>query len=390
MDKAYLEGVRTVDVAPDLKHRPIPRRGLLSRADLVDKLGITRSSESVKKSSHGEIWFGTLDATRTRVVIKFMPVEADKTRRIATSSYVDPFLAWLGSQLVTHGKSTAFAQLFGTFLCFDTFKDGVNGLPLVAMLSEELGTKLDDTVEAYMEPGNIQWRPLIAVVLQVMVVLSQAHSMSLVHNDAHMGNFLIAKNCAKMPMYVDVRGQVLNIPVSDRVVLMDFGRSTLGAVDCPDTSRCTGRLRSSFRLHASEVGDKFSKWDLDNPGADVNHFVAMLLLCQRRPHMLREASEKPDAPPEARALMALIQKTLQCDNSRNMFSAYSKCNADELQGLETKCGKHLIHELRNKGTGCKGLRPIDFLTDAVLTAPFLATTPIPPTETIYSPEFVLV
>jgi hypothetical protein len=375
MSRRYLSGVRTVDRVTHLPANPILDTPLPTRLQLLAALGIRKGLDVVKQSSHGDIWFGNL-AGGEEVVIKFMPLEAGQERRIATSSYVDPFLSWLGSQLVTRGKSTAFAQLFGTFLCKDAFKELPDAVPQVAMISEVLGHKLDTTVESYMVPDAIQWRNLIAIVLQVMVVLAQAHSMTLVHNDAHLGNCLVAKTCNHKPMYVDVRGRLLVLPMLERVVLMDFGRATVGAVGHHGKSR----------MHSSEVADKFAKWELDNPGADVAHFVAMLMMCQRKPHMLDVEAGKPDAPPEARALVTLMRRALQCDTQRDMFTAYGQCNENDLTGKESTCGKEFIHELRNKETRCMGLTPMDFLLNETLTAPFVVTTPIPPTETIYSPE----
>lgn len=378
LSKRYLAAVQTVDTITELPENPIPTSGLPTRVELLATLGITKSDSSVTHSSHGDIWFGTL-GDGAEVVIKFMPVEPGQERRIAESSYVDPFLSWLGSQLVVKGKSTAFAQLYGTFLCQDAFKDLPDAVPQVAMISEVLGDKLDTTVESYMGPEGVQWRKLIAIVLQVMLVLAQAHSMTLVHNDAHLGNCLIAKTCNNKPLYVNVRGRLLVLPMLERVVLMDFGRSTMGGVGESGTAR----------MHSSEVADKFFKWELDNPGADVAHFVAMLMMCQRVPRMLETEAEKPDAPPEARALVRLLRRALQCETRRDMFAAYNECNENNLKGKESTCGKEYIHELRNKETQCMGVTPMDFLMDEALTAPFQVTTPIPPTETIYSPEVTI-
>ena len=414
-DTGYLDGVRGSAAA--LKTEAWDWRDtttLPSKEDLIRALGITKKERVIKNSSHGEIWFGTVRCDRYKtheVAIKFMPIhtreeETHMSSRVANSAYVDPFISWLGSQLVSKGQSTAFAQLYGTFLCRgyvrSTSDDDDEGAdrspPLVAMVSELLGEKIDTAIEECLPvKGQIRWQRLIAIVLQVMMALSQAHAMTFVHNDAHMGNFLVATRCHHAPMYVNVNGRYLMIPMQDRVVLMDFGRSTLAALDCENATKCTSRRGgvdfAQPRLHSSEVADKFAEWQVDNPGADVTHFAAMLVLCQSRKNMLvREASRK-DAPPEARALVRLIRSALQCnEDGIDMFYKYMQCNAEELKDSaghgfqKTRCGKDLIHDLREKKTKCRGILPMDFLSDLELTAPFLTSSQaVPLTENIYFP-----
>ena len=440
VDTGYLNGVRGAGAktAATLSTEPWDwedKTTLPSKENLVRALGITKSDRVIKNSSHGEIWFGTVQCARndtatsapttTEVAIKFMPIQTREkdthmSSRVANSAYVDPFISWLGSQLVTRGQSTAFAQLYGTFLCTGTVRSsssakeadapaGERSPPLVAMISELLGKKIDVAVEECLpEKGRIHWKRLIAIVLQVMVALSQAHAMTFVHNDAHMGNFLVATQCHHAPMYVNVNGRHLMIPMQDRVVLMDFGRSTIAALDCESTTQCSSRRAretgpvargggngpgcTTARLHASEVADKFAEWQLDNPGADVSHFAAMLVLCQTRKNMLVKQAMRKDAPPEAMALVRLLQRALQCDGGSDMFVKYAECNAEELKGLtesvskKARCGKDLIHDLREKKTSCRGILPIDFLSDRELTASFVVTPEtIPSSENIYLP-----
>ena len=139
--------------------------------------------------------------------------------------------------------------------------------------------------------------------------------------------------------------------------------------------------------------ERFPKWDLDNPGADVTHFFAMLLLCQETPHLIETEASLPSAPPMARALVRLMKRALSCNTGVDMFAAYDACNTAELQELARKsktgervsCGKDLVHELRERESQCRGLLPMDVLTDAELTASFRVTEPIPPSEVVYLP-----
>ena len=416
VDPAFLEGVRNATSSVPLaswgwRYR---QTRLLSKARLMQSLGIfvNKDSQIIKNSSHGEVWFGSIkvpsDGVSTpatvEVAIKFMPIQtkerdagAAMRSKVSNAAYVDPFLSWLGSQLVVRQESCAFAQLFGTFICegsVNAVKDHAT-VPLVAMVSETLGGKLDAFVVSCLVPGAIRWRELVATVLQAMLALAQAHAMSFVHNDAHMGNFLVAKTCASAEsgIYLNINGSVLKVPAEHRVVLMDFGRSTLSAIHCESTDYCTGTRHGhvSRRLKSTEVEERFPKWDLDNPGADVTHFFAMLLLCQESPRLLVTEAGLPSAPPMARALVRLMRRALSCGTGTDMFTLYDDCNAAEIYANANKnvnrvsCGKNLVHQLRERDSLCRGLLPIEVLADAELTAAFLVTEPIPPSEVIYLP-----
>lgn len=349
--------------------------------DLFRRLTLTvKSDVKAKESSHGEIRFGTVDDVS--VVVKLMPI-AGMPNRVSNSAYVDPFLSWLGSQLVDKQQSVGFIQLYGTFLCRE--KDE----PLVAMVSERMFDNLDKLLDSYILKEGIRWKKLIGVVLQVMLALAHAHALTMVHNDTHMGNFLTKPTCGEnTSLYMSVKGRVLKVPVDVRVVLMDFGRSTISNIICDKNDRC--RSRRGGRLKASEVVDKFPDWEMDTPGSDVVHFAAMLMMSQVRANMFAEEASKPDAPVAAKALLRLLRQTLQCGTGRDMFEEYDACNAAEMANPSNTCSKKLVHELRYKSTGCTGISPLDWLSDRELTAPFEVMEPIPPLETVYRPDIALV
>ena len=406
---AYMNAVnkRTALVLPWRPDTP-----LLSKAALMKRLGIFvhEASKVITNSSHGEVWFGNIKAAKpdgtpavVPVAIKFMPVsieddgyDAGMQGMVSNSAYVDPFISWMGSQLVARQESCAFAQLYGTFVCRGVTRHLGSepvSVPLVAMVSEELGVKLDEVIISYLVPGAVQWEKLMALIVQAMVALAQAHAMTFVHNDAHMGNFLVAKTCprAGRGMYYNINDVLLRVPADHRVVLMDFGRSTVAELDCSDSmGHCRSRPAvAGKRIQASEVEHRFGEWQLNDPSADVTHFFAMLLLCQETPDLLVTESSRPDAPPLAKALISFMRRVLVCGTSgKDMFTAYNACNTEELKGQATgtmtSCGKDLVHELRAKDARCGNLLPIDFLTDPVVTKHFIATEPIPP-----PPEAVL-
>ena len=403
---SYLRGVRDADMVLNLESWGWDSTSaLLSKADLMRVLGIFvhRDSKMIKNSSHGEIWFGSIrlaeEGQVVQVAIKFMPIQLEQNdlfmrAKITNAAYVDPFISWLGSRLVSRQESCAFAQLFGTFVCrgrVGAVKDG-SSMPLVAMVSEELGMKLDTVMISYIVPGAVKWRELVGVVLQAMVALSQAHAMTFVHNDAHMGNFLVAKTCTQAQaegdgIFFNVNGTLLRVPATHRVVLMDFGRATIAALDC-DERRCTRATGS--RLQSTEVKHRFPKWDLDNPGADVSHFFAMLMLCQESPSILISEAARPSAPPMARALVRLMRRALSCGTGTDMFASYDACNTAELkahaEGQKYSCGKDLVHELRERDSLCRGIPPMAFLTDEELTAPFrISEMALAPSDVVYLP-----
>ena len=405
MSSTYMASIQNTTPLPlSWMHGDTP---LLSKASLMKRLGIFvhKDSKVIKNSSHGEVWFGTIGPTPGAgipVAIKFMPVKIDDDGyerampfQAANSAYVDPFISWMGSELVTRQESCAFAQLYGTFVCRGVVGDGGRRsgapvpvpVPLVAMVSEELGVKLDEVIIRYLQPGKVQWEKLVAVIAQAMVALAQAHAMSFVHNDAHMGNFLVAKTCPSTTrkIYYNINDTLFKVPAEHRVVLMDFGRSTVSELDCREGT-CKSRpvgVHASGRIQASEVHHRFSEWELNDPSADVTHFFAMLLLCQETPDLLLKESSRPDAPPIAKALVAFMRRVLVCGSTgKDMFTAYNVCNNEELHGQATgnptSCGKDLVHELRAKDSRCGNVLPIDFLTNRDIMEHFRAREPIPP------------
>lgn len=368
---SYLNAIRgeKYDLGSDAQ-AIVRSKGIPSKTQLLEQLYIETSTDTLhQKSSHGQVVFGVLRLPRSdaHLAIKYMPAS---DMAVSNSAYVDPYAAWLGSQMVTKQKSPSFIQLYGTFLCKDSY-----GQTMVAMISERMLDKLDEKVQQYISDRPVNWKGLISIILQVMLALCHAHSLTLVHNDAHLGNFMCTTTCADAPLYVNVKGRILKIPMEYRVTLMDFGRCSI--------SSAVDEGKTTNRLYSSEL-KKFKDWEYDNPGADVTHFLAMLMLSQPSERLLAKEAEKPDAPPELRALVRLLQSSLQCSTGTDMFDKYDSCNTEQLKDKHCECTKTLIHKLRSKGEGCKGLLPIDWLSDEELTAPFVVTEPVPVTETVYS------
>lgn len=368
-------------------------RGIPSLRRCMQAAGIT-IEKPVGKSSHGVVFYvniaiseaavvraleaspclpsmGFLLARRGRAVMKLMALPKPSRRHDGLvvkphdSSVMDPYLTCLGSGMVADGASVGFAHLYGTFVAKATMH-GVPDTPVVVMVTERLEELLDVHVERCMQGERVQWRRLVGLVLQVMTVLAQGQALcGLVHNDAHLGNFMVSATESSPPAsthaYVETpMGNVLRLPLRERVALIDFGRSSFVATP------------SRRRVITSELLDKFPKWEMSDAHADVMHFAAMLLLIQPRPDFFETQAAKVDsggAPPCARALLRLIRAALQCDDNVDMYAQYSRCRATS----EAGCANAAIHTLRDSRRGCSGALPTHWLDDVELVSDFLHT-----------------
>lgn len=313
-------------------------------------------------------------------VLKIMPLVNLKTHdgklgvhvfNLDNSAYVDPLLAWFGSQMVDKGKSIAFPHLFGTFMARMSFREHEH-VPVIGMIMEELDGNLYHRLLEHMKNDHVDWQPLIAEVLQAMLVMSQGqNSMSLVHNDAHLGNFMTkaVKNPEKSEIYIKTnKGRVLRLPVPRRVVIMDFGRAS---------AQVSIRKR---RIESSEIKDKFPKWSHNSFQSDVMHFAAVLLQAQPSSGLLEREAARPDAPASAKALLRLMKSALQC-RKRDMYDAYVKCHKQ----VGSRCGHQLIHVLRAASSKCVGAKPEDWLNDDELTSDFVHVGSPAPFASVLSP-----
>lgn len=392
----------------------LPR--LLDALSAAGLHGVTKLAH--KETSHGTVYFANVDvgnvhpdvdlseceraagtvSGRIDVAVKVMPLSdpkyharprrsaSDMLARPDNSAYVDPFVAWMGSQMVSRGLSVGFPQLYGTLLVDMADEGGRDPVPGVAMVMEKLAEPLSQRMAEHMRGGRVSWEALIADVLQVMLVLAQGwHGMGFVSNDGHFANYHAAACPLQGPLRVRTRRGVLHLPPGARIVAIDFGRATVGL-------HVFGRPQQ--RLEASDIRDKFPAWERNSQRADALHFAAMLVMAQPQPGLLEREAAKPDAPPCARALLRLLRTTLQCDRGRDMFREYVDCHEclkDALTGCthdrRAHCRKRLIHELREAASACRGTTPETWLDDPGLTAPFLrADEDTPESEVVMSPR----
>ena len=333
----------------------------------LQKANIAIAAPVEGETSHGVVSFVTIGPDRIRGVMKLMALpkpataEASIVAQIHDSSFLDSYLAGLGSSRVAEGTSIGFAHVFGTFLAKTTLR-GVADTPVVVLITERFDALLDSKITACMANDAVQWRRLVGLVLQVMTILAQGQAMfGLVHNDAHLGNFMVtatdAASTSSTHAYISTSSDsdddmVLRLPLRERVTLIDFGRSSLGTAQ--------GR-----RIASSEVREKFPKWEKNGMEADVMHFAAMLVLIQPRAGYLEEHARKPDAPACALALIRLIWSALQC-GAVDMYDSYNTCAED----TKTNCAHTAIHFLRKKSSHCVGATPESWLNDAELTGEF--------------------
>ena len=158
----------------------------------------------------------------------------------------------------------------------------------------------------------------------------------------------------------------MRLPLAqERVVLIDFGRSSLGTDE--------GR-----RITTSEITEHFPAWEKNGLHADVMHFAAMLVLVQPttiskslavpKAGFWESEALKPDAPPCARALLRLIKAALQCEGESrtDMFVEYTTCR----DAPTSDCAHKAIHRLRKEGGGCAGALPTRWLNDRELVTGF--------------------
>ena len=381
------EGLLDTEEAVSIFQNP----ALLHCDDVCAALGIEFTDEKmITSTSHGDVRFGVVKLSRADgkppkeidVAIKCLPIGAADMFRASNSAYADPYGAWVGSQMLHRGLSSGFIALYGTFVCTGKVKDMTEDGPIIIMISERVrGGNIERELEKLITPEHIDWPALIALLLQVFLVFAHTHAAALTHNDAHMGNILTSDTCTQAPLYMNIEGHVLRVPVSCRVVLMDFGRSTAGAFQCDPVTGLCRLQRDAPRLRATEITNKFPQWEMDDHGGDMTHFLAMLMLFQPEPGYFVKMASMRSAPPMARAFLRLMRASLQCDSGSDMFAAY-----DTTETNNSSYVKHVIHKLRNKDEGCHGLRPIDWLSDPELTAAFEATEPIAPDAVIYSPR----
>ncbi len=351
--------------------------------DVLAQNHVTVDSHEASKSSHGKVSYVTvhpqpgadevlstceaghvLNRHKIQAVVKIMPIDNYAAPLPNDSAFLDPVIAWMGSQLVANGRSLGFAQVYGSFLGTANLK-GSRTVPVVALIMERLTSSVYDVIMSYMK-GDVQWRELIALVLQVMLVLHEANTtLKLVHNDTHLGNFMTGAMTCEMPtaVYVRTPAFVLRLPITERVVLLDFGRST---ADMAGTELVT-----------SEVQFKFPKWNRGHIGTDVTHFLAMLVVAQPEVGWLEKQAALPGAPPEARAFVKAVHAALQCPHA-DMYKECHVCKTSKAQ----ECVSNLVHKLRKTENQCMGTRPGDWLQNLDLVRPFLQTKPIPPSSSI--------
>ena len=364
-------------LAHDLPVIPLVSRMRFSDLPLLNVVlngaGIRINRKLEAETSHGTVLFVTIAWRDTPAVLKLMPLSTRNNGTINAithdSSFVDPYLAGLGSGLVARRASVGFAHLYVTFLARVTLR-GVPDVPVVAMVTEALHAALDDRIANCMSlkhGGGVDWCRLIGFILQVMVVLSQGQkAFGLVHNDAHLGNFMVSdadagtdtnakpRACLTVVVRDGSNKARLTLPLRERVVLIDFGRASF-------------QQQKSSRLETSEVRVKFPKWERNSMRADVLHFAAMLLLAQPKPGFLEHEAAKTPSPSPARALVRLITAALQCRNV-DMHAEYTACHAEGTH----ECAAASIHRLRGKETHCVGARPVDWLRDKELTRDFFS------------------
>lgn len=359
-----------------------PLGGLHDVFDTLARHNVTLDAHETNKSSHGKIAYVTIrpptdapdaltpcEAGHVRqsayagvqAVVKIMPIDNYSAPLANDSAFVDPIIAWMGSQLVTNGRSLGFAQVYGTFVGVAQLQPESAPVPVVAVVMERLLASVYDVMMVYMK-GDVQWHRLIALVLQVMLVLHEANStMNLVHNDTHLGNFMTGSMACEMPthVYVEMPGFTIKLPIAERVVLLDFGRSTANLEGVPVTT--------------SEVQLKFPRWNRTHIGTDVTHFLAMLVVAQPEVDWLDKQARMPTAPPEAAAFVAAVHAALQCPHA-DMYKECHVCKTSK----EQSCVSDLVHKLRKTDNKCMGTAPGDWLQNEDLVRPFIQRTPVPP------------
>jgi serine/threonine protein kinase len=351
-----------------------------------------RHMKPLAQGSHGSVFTGLLDLKvqdegKTRnVIIKLMAVgsrekfesKEDRKRRWRTptnSAYMDAFVGGLASCVAEENVGSHVGSHFGmqyaTLLGSYQFSAKLHSSaePVVAVLYDEVkGPSLHSLIVEALSPplSAVRLGVVLHLVLQAAQALHDLHTLvGAVHNDVHLGNFLVDTQCASWSQ-------------CPRLVLTDFGRACMGP-----------------RIVASELQEGFPTWTPDSPAADMAMLASVLVAVQPVPDAWRQAGvwlqqQQPNTK-KTRALARALQhfggtvlpKSLTCavDKSETLFpppmySKYSACR-DEIEQAATAtpvaiatCSHRLLEELRDPAKGCGSVLPKAWIEDIVLTAPF--------------------
>ena len=328
--------------------------------ETLREAGVTVTGQHDKKTSHGKVLFGVHDASSTKLAIKLMELDAASTTLKATP-IVEALVGWVGSRMVEKQLSLGFPLVMGTFVV--TYDGGTS----LALVMEQLGAGLSKRLGQILgkTPADIDWQALVALCVQVALIAAQGqHVLKLVHNDQHLGNLRLGTTpLDDIRLETTPGGRVVVVPCNqERVVAIDFGRASIQS-----------RLgRGAARIESSEL-QKFTKWNRSSFGADMMHFVAMLVLTQPTSRHIERGAAAPGAPKAARALVALMKASLTCP-SLDMYKQYVTCHRTMRKTGCKTCARKAIHELRGADARCAGTTPQQWLTDADLLSTFRAET----------------
>lgn len=339
-------------------HRPLP---LLKR--VLWAANIRRLQRLHKGSSHGMLLKGNLvsaSAGGVPVAVKVMRVTSQHWAHVNNSAYMDPVVGARASEVISTADRvfavpTVYATVMGQarFGKADAEADAELE-PAVAVITEYVqGRQLHGVLQELLLPpwtGARAGQALALVVAAVRALHALHTRVGAVHNDPHLGNLLVTRD--------------------GRVVLMDFGRASLGAA-VPTEQLAAYPDWAQKPLPAS---------------ADMALLCAMLVAGQPLADTWARMGRALAAhhPALARALVHLgsdlLPRALQCGGRDNMLQLFAQCQATiqrraqraAADAVPSKtlapeaCPVALLTPLRDPHSKCWGVSPAAWLRDPVL------------------------
>jgi hypothetical protein len=231
--------------------------------------------------------------------------------------------------------------------------------------------------KALLHPTEDKVRDALSAVVQTVAILQALHALvGAVHNDAHLGNWLVEEDLSAPLVWPGGAGvQSLTLPPGPRVFLIDYGDCTYG------TGAAVGPGQQSPVQHTS--------------GQDMATVAAMLVFAipVLRAHTWTEAVAEPLAEPLAVAAPAfasvpwslvlqnavaalddLIRATLTCGSappsSQAGLASVVRCHTLITQDPTTRCAVDTMQQIRDRSSGCSGVEPKVWLRDRRFVGPF--------------------
>ena len=184
--------------------------------------GIARAGRVPDK----QVWLGSatvLDEEADELVVVPVAVKVISLDVSPEAARVDARVLWLGTDAAMRGHTLHFPLLYSKLLVMH------EGALCCALVMERFDQTLAQFLGACVDAGA--WDAVHGAVLQALQALFQGRQLlDLVHNDMSLANFMVNVEDHVDETIKTPTGTVLRVVAPFRVVLLDFGRSTVRSV----------------------------------------------------------------------------------------------------------------------------------------------------------------